>query len=196
LRVPRSRVPGLRLPLRWLWLPLRRLRRLRRLRQQRRLRLPFLLSGSAFVNCLPKRQKLIGRGRRSTRPLFFFAATLLPTTARARWVISECVSNLKDMASARAGCIAKLANGRPVTRCNSRRISPPTCCRLMSYASIRKTDFLHGELYCALAAETACRRSTRAHADTETQTWTAISKVGCFKVSDIEIAQDLAIFRL
>jgi hypothetical protein len=28
------------------------------------------------------------------------------------------------------------------------------------------------------------------------QTWTAISKVGCFKVSDIEIAQYLAIFRL
>jgi hypothetical protein len=47
-----------------------------------------------------------------------------------------------------------------------------------------------------LPSNAACRRSTRAHADTETQTWTAISKVGCFKVSDIEIVQYLAIFRL
>jgi CheY-like chemotaxis protein len=33
-------------------------------------------------------------------------------------------------------------------------------------------------------------------ADTKRRAVTAISKVGCFKVSDIEIAQYLAIFRL
>jgi hypothetical protein len=42
--------------------------------------------------------------------------------------------------------------------------------------------------------EAAGAAPTSIRSKTPSQTWTAISKVGCFKVNDIEIAQYLAIF--
>ena len=89
MRVPRLRVPRLRLPLRWLRLPLRGLRwlrrrlRWRRLRQlrRRRLRLPLLLSGSAFAKSLTREAKIDWPGSTIDPANLVFAATLLPATA-------------------------------------------------------------------------------------------------------------------